>query len=133
MLFKGYLSCKRNTTSKHTFQIMRSSTNMDEEVTESMKSFIQTSMMTIDNEVRKCNLLKDELHVCKRAIKDLNSKISNLELEAVRQKTCRVSVFDNAPLKSGGRMVVEMRKSRAICAIVSLTSEDPCPTHQLKR
>ena len=81
---------------------------MDEEVPESMKSFIQTSMKTIDNEVRKCNVLKDELHVCKWAIKDLNSKIRNLELEAVRQKTCRLSVFDNVPLKSG--------------------SEDPCTT-----
>ncbi len=34
-----------------------------------MKSFIETSMMTIDNEVRKCNVLKDELHACKRATK----------------------------------------------------------------
>ena len=63
---------------------------MDEEVAESMKSFIQTSLKTIDNEVRKCNVLKDELQMCQRAIKDLNSKIRNLELEAVRQKTCRV-------------------------------------------
>ena len=88
MLFKGYLSCKRNTNSKHTFQIMRSNTNMDEEVAESMKSFIQTSLKTIDNEVRKCNVLKDELQMCQRAIKDLNSTIRNLELEAVHQKTC---------------------------------------------
>ena len=108
MLFKGYLSCKRNTNSKHTFQIMRSNTNMDEEVAESMKSFIQTSLKTIDNEVRKCNVLKNELQMCQRAIKDLNSTIRNLELEAVHQKTCRVSVFDNVPLKSG--------------------SEDPCTT-----
>jgi hypothetical protein len=85
-------------------------------------------MKTIDKEVRKCNLLKDELHVCKRAIKNLYSKIRNLELEAVRQQTCRVSVFDNRPLKSGGRMVVQMRRSSGICAIVNLTSEDPCPT-----
>ena len=68
MLFKGYLSCKRNTNSKHTFQIMRSNTNMDEEVAESMKSFIQTSLKTIDNEVRKCNVLKDELQMCQRIL-----------------------------------------------------------------
>ena len=93
-----------------------------------MKSFMQTSMETIAKEVRKSNMLKNEVHVCNRAINDLNSKISNLEREVVRQKTCRVSVFDNVPLKSGGWMVVEMGRSRENCVIVSLGSEDPCPT-----
>jgi hypothetical protein len=51
---------------QHTFQIMSSMINLDEEVAESMKSFIETSMMTIENEVRKCNVLKDELNVRKR-------------------------------------------------------------------
>lgn len=101
---------------------------MDEEVAENMKSFMQTSMETIAKEVRKSNMLKNEVHVCNRAINDLNSKISNLEREVVRQKTCRVSVFDNVPLKSGGWMVVEMGRSRENCVIVSLGSEDPCPT-----
>ena len=49
-------------------------------------------------------------------------------LEVLRQQTCRVSVFDNRPLKSGGRIVVQLRRSSEICAIVNLTSEDPCPT-----
>jgi hypothetical protein len=101
---------------------------MDEEVAESMKSFIETSMKTIDQEVRKCNVLKDELHLCKSERKNLQSNIRTLELEVLRQQTCRVSVFDNRPLKSGGRIVVQLRRSSEICAIVNLTSEDPCPT-----
>ena len=102
--------------------------NLDEEVAESMKAFIEQSMMTIETEVRKCNALKDELIVCKRSLNNLNSKIINLEQQSLRQQTCRASVFENRQLKSGGRIVVQMRRSTAIPAVVCLTSEDPCPT-----
>ncbi len=47
MLFKVYLY-KPNIKSKHTFQIMSSITNMDEEVADSIKSFIETSMINED-------------------------------------------------------------------------------------
>lgn len=102
--------------------------NMDVEVAVSMKAFIEKSMVTVDNEVRKCKALKDELDICKCVIRTLNTKIKDLDVEVVRQQTCRISGFKMKHLKSGGTMVVQMRRSSESCTIVYLKSEDPCPT-----
>ena len=64
MLYQLNFSYEPNTKN---IKIMSSTTKMDEEVAESIKSFIETSMKTIDQEVRKCNVLKDELQMCQRA------------------------------------------------------------------
>ncbi len=66
-------------------------TNTDCEVAVSMTGFIEKSMKTIDNEVRKCKALMDELDMRKSVIRTLNTKRKDLEVEVVRQQTCRVS------------------------------------------
>ena len=58
--------------------------NMDVEVAVSMKAFIENAMVTVDNEVRKCKALMDELDTCKGVIITLNTKIKDLDGEIVR-------------------------------------------------